>query len=73
MKWLRWKLALFLDRYPDTCWADLVMWAVYPELHPFAEIFQMRGTIGQCERAGCTPYCGKCATAVEGELRKVEG
>ena len=59
-KRVRWALARFMDRYADTCWADLVMWAICPELHPFIEIFEMRRTAGQCEAAGWTPYCGKC-------------
>ncbi len=63
--WPRWKLALFLDRYADTCWADLVMWTVNPEIHPFSEIFSMRNRAGYCERAGCWNYCGKCDRTVE--------
>lgn len=58
--WLRWRIALWMNRYQDTCWAELVMWYVCPELHPFAEILEMRGTAGGCERRGELPYCGKC-------------
>jgi len=61
MNWLRWKIIHWLNKRPDTCWADLVMWAIGPEIHPFWEILEMRGTAGQCERRGELPYCGKCA------------
>ena len=57
---MRWLIIRLLNRLEDTCWADLVIWAIYPEIHPFSEILEMRGTTGQCETAGCTPYCGKC-------------
>jgi hypothetical protein len=50
----------WMNRYPDTCWADLVMWQINPTIHPFREIFDMRGTAGHCEAMGCPPYCGKC-------------
>ena len=58
--WIRWRVAELLDLFSDTCWADLCMWAYFPELHPFREIFKMRGRAGQCERMGEVPYCGKC-------------
>ena len=57
---MRWLIIRLLNRLEDTCWAELVLWAIYPEIHPFDEIFEMRGTAGQCERRGELPYCGKC-------------
>ena len=63
--WLRWKIALLMNRLSDTCWADLVSWAAYPDLHDFKEIFIMRHTSGQCERLGAVPYCGKCEKEAE--------
>jgi len=65
MKFIRWQIALLLNRLPDTCWADLVCWAVYPEIHAFWEILNIRGTAGFCARHGDTPYCGKCGEAVQ--------
>ena len=59
--WFRWRVAWFLDRFPDICWSDLVSWADIPELHPFNEIFEIRHTAGRCARLGEPPYCGKCA------------
>jgi len=59
-KWLRWKIAVLLNRLPDTCWAELVMWAEFPENHEFMEVFSLRHSAGYCERMGDTPYCGKC-------------
>jgi len=54
---LRMKIAEWMNQYPDTCWADLVCWAVYPEMeHPFCQIFRMRHTRMFCG------YCGKCPT-----------
>jgi hypothetical protein len=63
--WLRWKLALFLNRYADTCWADLVIWAVYPEDYPFGDVFYMRNRAGCCEQSGHYNYCGKCDQTIE--------
>ena len=65
---IRWPIACWMNRYPDTCWADLVCWAVYPTQHEFGEIFDMRHTSSACG------YCGKdCApnswTAVQEETR----
>jgi hypothetical protein len=59
-KWIRWQIALLLNKFSDTCWADLVVWAIYPENHDFHEVFWKRGTAGQCEHLGAEPYCGKC-------------
>jgi len=59
-KRIRWALIRLVNRWADTCWTDLVMWAICPEIHPFSEIFEMRGTAGQCQRRGELPYCGKC-------------
>ena len=58
--WFRWQIALLLDRLADTCWAELVMWAQFPEHHEFGEILDMRNTAGHCDRLGETAYCGKC-------------
>ena len=55
---MRWLIIRLLNRLEDTCWADLVMWAIGPK--PFSEILEMRGTAGQCQRRGELPYCGKC-------------
>ena len=52
----------WMRRYPDVCWADLVQWWVFPTVHPFHEIFEIRGTAGNCGRMGLEPYCGKCAS-----------
>ncbi len=57
---MRWIIALLLNRFQDTCWADLVTWATYPEWHSFAEIFSARDKAGFCARNGETLYCGKC-------------
>ena len=57
---LRWAIARWMNRYTDTCWAELVLWAILPELHPFSEILEIRHTAGACQRRGELPYCGKC-------------
>ena len=63
IKEFRMRIAEWMNRFPDTCWHDLVCWAVYPENHQFIEIFSQRGSAGQCVASGCTPYCGKCEEA----------
>ena len=63
-KWLRWKIAVLLNRLPDTCWAELVMWAEFPENHEFMEVFSLRHSAGHCERMEDTPYCGKCGGGI---------
>ena len=48
MKWLnkarvslRLKIAAVYDRrIEDACWASMVLWAVYPEHHPFRELWE---------------------------------
>ena len=57
---IRWAIARIVGRHRSTCWADVVMWAICPELHPFSELWELFGTRGQCERRGELPYCGKC-------------
>jgi len=52
---LRWSMALFLDRDPTICWADIVMWAM-----GCREDIPQPGSAGLCERLGESPYCGKC-------------
>ena len=59
VKAFRMRIAQLLDRYPDTCWATLVMWAQFPECHRFREIFRMRHTAGFCDDQPYY-YCGKC-------------
>lgn len=59
-EWLRWQIALWMDRWPDICWGRLALWALFPELHEFWEILEMHGTAGRCARHGESPYCGKC-------------
>ena len=61
--WFRWRIAYTFNHLPDTCWVDLVLWAMLPEIHPFREIFDIRHTAGQCQREGARPYCGKCEEA----------
>lgn len=58
--WLRWQIAQVMNHFSDTCWADLVMWATYRNIHEFGEILSMRGTAGFCALHGAPPYCGKC-------------
>ena len=58
---LRWMIARWFGRRPDTCWADVVMWAVMKQ--PLGELPELRGTRGQCERRGEVPYCGKCQSS----------
>ena len=57
---IRWLIARFLDRFDDTCWASLALWALFPENHSFEEVFEMRNTAGRCAAHGEAPYCGKC-------------
>lgn len=57
---IRWQTALYLRDREGWCWAELVLWALCPESHPFWEILELYGTQGQCERRGELPYCGKC-------------
>jgi len=59
---MRWKIAEFLNRYADTCWEDLAIWAIYPKHHAFSEIFSMRHRAGGCDDM---PYCGKCDQTIE--------
>lgn len=58
---IRWVIARCLDRFPDVCWANVAMWAHFPENHDFTEVFELRHTAGRCEANGDLPYCGKCA------------
>lgn len=59
--WFRWKIAHFLNRYLDVCWAELVPWAMIDTFdRPFLDILEIRGSAGQCFRHGETAYCGKC-------------
>ena len=60
-RWIRWLIANWMNRYPDTCWCDLGMWAEFPESHPWSEIHEMRGTVGRCDEMGEHSYCGKCS------------
>ena len=50
---LRWRIAAFLDRFPDTCWAALASWEVYG-----SEVISLDMGL----RQSCTvdPWCGKC-------------
>ena len=57
---MRWHLAKLFDKFQDTCWAELVVWALYPENHPFMELFELRHSAGRCGARGEHPYCGKC-------------
>ena len=69
MEWLRWQVALLFNRYRDTCWAELVLWAVNPEFHPWREILDLRYSAGRCFHSGDYPYCGKCwSTGLHVEL-----
>lgn len=57
--WLGWFRGTIIERvaaaHADVCWADLVLWAIFPEDHPFSEIYHMRHTCNYCG------YCGKVA------------
>lgn len=55
---MRWQIAQILDKFSDVCWARAALWAIFPEHHPFSEVFELRDTVGWCE--GSLPYCGKC-------------
>lgn len=55
-KAMRLKVAGLVDRYTNACWADLVMWAIYPE-HEHS----LRDAIHSgkdCEREA--QECGSC-------------
>jgi hypothetical protein len=66
--WVRWQIAVFMDRFDDTCWADLVLWAMFPENYDFVEILDVRGTAGQCEKMGSEPYCGANGMVADADL-----
>ena len=70
---IRMAIARLVNRRRDTCWADLVLWAICPKLHPFREIFEMPGTAGDCERRGELPYCGKCGNPYYAEQEAHNG
>ena len=55
---LRWWIVCGLAKSKSICWADLVMWATMER--GLAELLDLHGTLGQCERGGELPYCGKC-------------
>jgi len=55
MKWLRYWLIDKLNRNPTLCWAELVIWAEFPENHKFSEIFRLDNF-----RAKKSNYCFKC-------------
>ena len=59
---LRLKIAVNLnDRYPEMCWAELVVWSL--GYNTFKETFTERGVYNQ-SCSGNNPweaYCGKCA------------
>ena len=59
-EWIRWKIALLLDRRRDTCWAELVSWALDSGC-PFMEFRRCIGLAGRCARLGGDyGYCRKC-------------
>jgi len=57
---IRWIIARLMDRFSDTCWVSLALWAMLPGNHPFWEILELRHTAGNCEIRGEPSYCGKC-------------
>lgn len=70
---LRWELIMWLDRRLDTCWADLVLWALYGH-KSFWELLPRTSTfgngVGRCKRDALrdgTCYCAKFATATEAQ------
>lgn len=63
---IRWPIAKWMDRYDDTCWGELGLWALIPDNHEFREILEMRHSRGQCIKEGLPGWCGKC-DRLEGE------
>lgn len=61
--WLKFKIISLLNRKPDTCWANLVMWAM--SYQSFSDTF---GVYGNWKSQICREgnkgipyaYCGKC-------------
>lgn len=49
---LRWKIVALLDRFPDTCWMNLAMWALFPDTRDLEDCLHQA-----CEGA---LDCGKC-------------
>jgi len=59
--WLRWRVACALDHFPDTCWTELVLWALNDD-RPLAEAFELRHSVKRCTKLRGQPlFCGKCA------------
>jgi hypothetical protein len=53
---VRMKIAVLVDnKNKNYCWAELAMWAMFPEHHYFSDIWQ--DSFKQID--GCN-YCGKC-------------
>ena len=63
---IRWPVIRWMDRYPDTCWAELVMWWNIPSLHPWYEIHDLQHMSQSCHDRGEADYCGKCTAVREG-------
>lgn len=62
MEWIRFMIADLLDRKPDTCWMNLVLWAL--GIHTLRETFGRDGNWKDqtCRKDADEPYdyCGKC-------------
>lgn len=58
---IRFKIALYLNRNPKACWANLVMWAI--GYQTFTETFDKSGN-WKARICDDMAYCGKCREPV---------
>ncbi len=56
LSWLKMKIAVWLDRRQDLCWASLCMWALGHRDR--ADRFDISGCEADCDKLG-TCWCGK--------------
>ena len=58
---IRWHIAEFFNRYPDTCWAQMAIWALFPDGHDFYDVLDFRHSTGECTKESSSGfcYCGK--------------
>ena len=59
-EWLMWRL----EPYWGGCWAELVMWATFPTLHHFGELFEIaksppKSCINDVQGPPFSCYCGQ--------------
>jgi len=55
IKWIKYRIALLLNKNPERCWAELVMWA-----EGYKDLRDCNFKSLDCVRFDEYSYCGKC-------------